>query len=205
MNTKRDYAIQLMDLLYPSTTIDSKLELQIAEVAISQACDEIRVQEIYRLKALGSNIVPSSYLNTFTDLTPKYDENRCEWYIDLPAKPLALPNNQGLQQVFYLKNKSQTIRVVSPLFLSSFKNSLALGLEGDHACYQDQFRLYFVNDLDEGTQIGMRMVASSVDLGSFDYFPIDESISSRVLERAAQTYGIQKNIQQDLTDNNVSE
>lgn len=203
--TKRDYAIQLMDLLYPSTTIDSKLEIQIAEVAISQACDEVRKNEIYALKARGSNIIPSAFLNNFKNITPTYDENRCEWYVDLPAKPIALPNNQGIQQVYFTKNKSQTIRIVSPLFLSSFKNSLAYSLEGDYGCYQDEFRLYFVNDLDQDTSIGIRMVASAIDLGEFDYFPVDGSIDNQVLERAAKIYSLQKGIQQDLTDNNVSE
>lgn len=205
MNTKRDYAIQLMDLLYPSTTIDAKLELPIAMIAISQACDEVRIQEIYRLKGLGSNIVPSAYLNTFTDNEIKYDDERCEWYLDLPAKPLAILNNQGLQQVFFMKHKQQSIKVVSPLFLSAFRDSLALGLEGNYACYQDQFRLYFINDLNEDTKIGIRMVATAEDLGEFDYFPVDGGIEMRVLQRAAELYGTQKQLQQDITDNNISE
>lgn len=206
MNTKRDYAFQLMDLLYPTPTSDSKLEMDIAMLAISQAADQVRIEEIYRLKSLGSNIIPSNYLSTFDNgILPKYDENRCEWYIDLPAKPLALPNNQGLQQVSFKKHREEVIRVVSPMYLSAFRNSMTKDLQGDYGCYMDGFRLYFINDLSEDTELIIRMVATANDIGEFDYFPIDGAIESRVLERAASLYGVQKKIPQDLTNNNESE
>jgi hypothetical protein len=206
MNTKRDYAFQLMDLLYPTPTSDAKLEMDIAMLAISQAADQVRIEEIYRLKSLGSNIIPSNYLSTFDkNIFPKYDEGRCEWYIDLPAKVLALPNNQGLQQVAFKKHREQVIRVVSPMYLSAFKNSLTKDLDGDYACYIDGWRIYFINDLDEETELLVRMLASANDIGEFDYFPIDGGIESRMLEKAASLYGVQKKIPQDLTNNNESE
>jgi hypothetical protein len=49
------------------------------------------------------------------------------------------------------------------------------------------------------------MLASANDIGEFDYFPIDGGIESRMLEKAASLYGVQKKIPQDLTNNNESE
>ena len=118
---------------------------------------------------------------------------------------LALPNNQGLQQVAFKKHREQVIRVVSPMYLSAFKNSLTKDLDGDYACYIDGWRIYFINDLDEETELLVRMLASANDIGEFDYFPIDGGIESRMLEKAASLYGVQKKIPQDLTNNNESE
>lgn len=206
--TKIDYAQLLLKRLYPNTTADKKTTEPQAMLAISQAANKLRLREIFQLKSTGSNLIPSQYLSVFTEET-KYDEDRCEVYCDLPVRVLSINSkqgtNQGLYFVSFAKNRSQQFIPTGANFSSAFRYSAAKSLEGEIAFYQEENRLYFVDGVEKGEKVFMRLLADAEDIGEYDYFPIDGAVQQDMLAMAQEILMPQRQMPEDLRTDNISE
>jgi hypothetical protein len=202
--TKLEIAQRLLSILYPSTTIDSKLTIQEAMKAVSQARDEFVRNNILAAK-IDTNVVNGNWLSTFDKVPAKYDENRCKWYVELPTGIIALPEDMGVYQVWYCNHPEDFLVPVSTGFMNRYRYSYAQLLEGKFGYYLAENRLYLLQDATNETLFGMNLVSQSEDLEEYDYFPIDGASVQAVLQRAVELYSVQKQINEDILNNNVSE
>lgn len=202
--TKLEIAQRLQSLLYPETTEDAKLTVQEAMKLVSEARDEYVRNTIFANKG-ETNMVNGNWLSTFDDVDVKYDEVRCKWYTDLPAGVIALPEDMGVYQIWLCATPDDFLIPVSAGFMNMYRYSYAQMLEGKYAYFLIEDRLYYLNELDQNTKVGMNLIVQSADLGDMDYFPIDGSAIQPILQRAAELAVTQKNINQDVTNNGISE
>lgn len=204
MYTKLEMGQRLQSLLYPTTTTDVKLTLQEAMKAVSEARDEIIRLGILGLKQ-ETNIVLGNWLSEFRDVEVKYDTDRKKYYSVLPCGVIALPNDQGVYHVYFNNNEEDMFIPVTPAMRSMYRGSLAQYLEGDYGYYLLENKIWYTQSMPDNCKVSMNLIAQSGDLGEYDYFPIDGSLVQSVLERASQLLGVQKQIPQDLINNNISE
>jgi hypothetical protein len=204
MYTKIEMGQRLQSLLYPTTTPDSKLTIQEAMKAVSEARDEVIRMGILGLKA-ETNIVLGNWLSEFTDVEVRYDSARKKYYTELPCGVIALPNDQGVYHVYFNNNDEDMFIPVTPAMRSMYRGSLAQYLEGDYGYFLLENKIWYTQSMPVDCKVSMNLIAQSGDLGEYDYFPIDGSLVQSVLERAAQLLGMQKQVPQDITNNNISE
>lgn len=204
MYTKIEIGQRLQSLLYPNTTPDAKLTIQEAMKAVSEARDEV-----IRLGVLGlkqeTNIVLGNWLSEFSEVEVKYDSKRKRYYSDLPCGVIGLPNDMGVYHVYFDNQDEELFIPVTPAMRSMYRGSMAQFLEGDYGYYLLENKIWYVQDMPDDCRVSMNLIAQSGDLGEYDYFPIDGSLVQTVLERAAQLLGMQKQITEDITTNNISE
>lgn len=202
--TKLEIAQRLLSILYPDTTIDSKLTTQEAMKAVSEARDEYVRNAILRNKN-ETNTVYGNWLSTFDKQGVKYDDVRCKWYCELPVGVISLPEDMGVYQAWYCNYPEDFLVPVSTGFMNRYRYSYAQLLEGKFGYYLAENRMYLLHDANEQTKLGMNLIAQSEDLGDYDFFPIDGASVQGVLERAVQLYQVQKQIPQDKLNDNVSQ
>lgn len=203
MLTKKGYAEQLVDLLYPNVTEDSKLDEQVAQLAVSQARDSYVLSAVLSNKQ-ETNIVFGNWVSSFYKVPISYDKNRCEYYSELPARVLSLPNNGGVQRVFFKGRMKDEMIPVPVGFKSMFKDQLSYSLEGEWGYYLLQNKIYYLQDMKENDTVSMDLVVSAEDLDENDYFPVDTSATQQILRTALEIYQLQKGIPQDITTDGVS-
>lgn len=203
--TKLYYAQQLQDILYPTPSADAKMDEQVALAAISQARDEVVRTSVLQAK-LETNIIPYNWLSSYVDEDAVAIKKNSygKYYVDLPVGVIGLPNDTGVRQVWLQGKEDELLKPVVGAFKGMFARQPALGLEGSMGYYLQGKKLYFIQDMEEGCKVEMRLLAQSADLDEYDEFPVDDSLIPTILERAIQIYSIQKGIPQDLTNDNIS-
>lgn len=202
--TKLELAQRLQSLLYPSTTSDSKLTVQEAMNAISEARDSYVRLATLQLK-VESNIVLGNWLSEFQDVEVKYSDKRNKYYSDLPVGVIALPSDMGVYHVYFPHAEEDLFVPVTPATRAMYRESLAKELEGDYGYYLAEDRIWYTQKMPENCTVDMRLIAQSKDLGEYDYFPIDGSSVEAILRSAAELLGLQKQIPQDLKNDNISQ
>lgn len=204
MITKLGYAQQLISILYPNSTNDRKLREQEAGLAISQARDKLFKAEIIGNK-LETNSIYGNWLSTFYNNKPYFDNNLHKWAIKLPARPISLPNDTGVYHVFPKGQEENMFIPVTTGFSAMHLKSLSKMLGGNKGYYLDGNKIVFINSISEDADITIRMIAMGEDLDMDDYFPMDGSIEQDMLSLALNLYQMQKQINEDVLDNNLSE
>jgi len=201
--TKKLYAQQLISNLYPSPTDDKKLEEQEAMLVVSQARDAIIKKYLYQNYAEDRRPF-GNWLSLDRGIEIQYDEERCVHFAQLNYKPISFLNDSGIQHVWIGKNEDDLLQPVRAGFNFLTKGryngliSKGFYLEGD--------KLIFVQPMNDIKKpISVRLVAESSSLGADDYFPIDGSVESEFMQLAIQFASTQKDINQDIINNEVSE
>ena len=204
MSSKRKFAEQLQDILYPDTTPDAKLDLQVAMLAVSQARDEYVRNFIFANKA-ETNIVFGNWVSEYNDVEIKYDATRKQYYSFLPANVISLDNDRGVQRVFKTESPEDEYLPLPRGFKAITRNSLSASLEGESGFYLAGNKIVFVQKENLDCRLSMDLIVQSEDIGMYDEFPVDSGATFAILERAINIYQLQKGIPQDLTNNNISE
>ena len=203
MPTKRYYANQLQEVLYPSTTADAKFDIQTAMVAVGQAASKYVKMEVLRNKAFTRTV----YGNWVAEYTGevKYDESKKRYYTPLPVSTISLPKDQGVYLVYY-SNKPEEAFIPLPIgFLSATRGSLARNIEGRMGYILVEDKLVYVQQMNTDCELTMYIIPDHSQLKEDDYFPIDGRAIDDVMKLAAEIYMIQKQIPEDRTTNNISE
>lgn len=204
MITKLGYAQQLINILYPSPTDDRKLREQEAALAISQARDRLLKREILQNK-LETNSIYGNWLSTFFDNKTYFDKNLGKYVIKLPARPISLIGDMGVYHIFPQGEEENMFIPVTTGFSAMHLKTLSKMLGGNMGYYLDGNKIVFLNKISTDQPITIRMVAMGEDIPLDDYFPVDGSIEQEMLELAVNLYSTQKQINEDLATNNVSE
>ena len=204
MSTKLKFAQQLQGLLYPSTTIDAKLDEQTAMLAVSQARDEYVRNYILQAK-VETNIVNGNWISSYDGVPITFDSVRAVYYSVLPANILSLDRDRGIQRVFNPMHPQDEYVITSAGFLAIMRNSAALTLEGERGCFLRQNKVIFMQKENEDCELSMDLIVSSDDIEPYDEFPVDTAAIPAILERALGFYQVQKGIPQDNINNAKSE
>jgi len=204
MLTKKGYAEQLIDLLYPNVTEDAKLDEQVAQIAVSQARDAY-VRNAVLANKFETNIIYGNWVSSFYKQPIQYDKERCEYYTELPVRVIALPNNAGVQRVFFKGRVQDEIIPVPMGFKSMFKLQIEADLEGEWGYYLNANRIYYIQDMNSDHTVSIDLIASAEDLDEDAYFPVDTSATQEILSAALQLYQLQKGIPEDVLNNGISE
>lgn len=201
------YAQQLQDLLYPTPTADAKMDEQVALAAISQARDEVIKLQVLQAKG-ETNFIPYNWLSSFVDDDAiEIQKNKYgKYYVDLPVRPMPIMGKEdGVRQVWLQGKEDQLLKPVSGAFKGMFANQPARRLEGRMGYYlEGGKRIYFIQDMEEGCKVEMRILAQSYDLDEYDEFPCDDSLVPTIMQRAVELYSIQKNIPADKINDGIS-
>lgn len=204
MITKLGYAQQLINILYPSPTDDRKLREQEAALAISQARDRLLKREILQNK-LETNSIYGNWLSTFFDNKTYFDKNLGKYAIKLPARPISLIGDMGVYHVFPQGEEENMFIPVTTGFSAMHLKTLSKMLGGNMGYYLDGNKIVFLNKISTDQPITIRMVAMGEDIPLDDYFPIDGSIEQEMLELAVNLYSTQKQINEDIISDSISQ
>lgn len=204
MSTKRKFAEQLRDILYPNPTPDAKLDLQVAMTVVSQARDEYVRNTILQNK-IETNIVYGNWVSSYNDVEIKYDPARKEYYSFLPVNVISLDSDRGVQRVFKASSPEDEYIPVSRGFKAMYRDSLAKALEGESGFYLAGNKIIFVQEEDVDCKLCIDVIAQSEDIDMYEEFPVDSSATIQILTRASELYRLQKGIPEDQSNNFISE
>ncbi len=204
MSTKRKFAEQLRNILYPNPTPDAKLDLQVAMTAVSQSRDEYVRNMIFQNK-METNIVYGNWVSSYNDVQIKYDKSRKEYYSFLPVNVISLDSDRGVQRVFRDGHPEDEYLPLPRGFKSMFSGSIAKSLEGESGFYLAGNKIIYVQNEDVDCKMCIDVVAQSEDIGMYEEFPVDSSATLQILARALDIYKLQKGIPEDAINNGISE
>jgi hypothetical protein len=204
MSTKRKFAEQLRNILYPNPTPDAKLDLQVAMTAVSQSRDEYVRNMIFQNK-METNIVYGNWVSSYNDVQIKYDKSRKEYYSFLPVNVISLDSDRGVQRVFRDGHLEDEYLPLPRGFKSMFSGSIAKSLEGESGFYLAGNKIIYVQNEDVDCKMCIDVVAQSEDIGMYEEFPVDSSATLQILARALDIYKLQKGIPEDAINNGISE
>ena len=204
MSTKRKFAEQLRNILYPNPTPDAKLDLQVAMTAVSQSSDEYVRNMIFQNK-METNIVYGNWVSSYNDVQIKYDKSRKEYYSFLPVNVISLDSDRGVQRVFRDGYPEDEYLPLPRGFKSMFSGSIAKSLEGESGFYLAGNKIIYVQNEDVDCKMCIDVVAQSEDIGMYEEFPVDSSATLQILTRALDIYKLQKGIPEDAINNGISE
>ena len=204
--TKADLAYRALKKLYPKLTQDSKTSMREMVAAIGNARDAIIVQSAWDFwsKDMMEEMVWEGAISTYESLEPVKDTRTSEWYILLPFKPLVLPKGMGIYQVTPCNNSFEYYPVPST-FNSMFSGSPSKNLEGDSGYWLRGNKITFTVPQTEKTKLDIHAVTSSEDIDDDAYFPFPADKEEMIIDKAVQSYVLQKEIPEDLSDNNTSD
>lgn len=202
--TKKYYAQQLLNVLYPNPTPDAKMDLDTAASLLSQATSEYVRNTILQNK-LETRTVDGAWLSEFHNVPIKYDEVTCQYYTDLPVSVISFVEGLGVYQVWFKGRPANLLIPVSTGHLWKYRYSAAQQLQGDYGYYLLEDRIFFIQKMNTEECLSMLLIPNHSELGDMDYFPIDESCLPMIMQRALEIGGIQKQIPEDLTTNGVSD
>ena len=203
MPTKRYYANQLQEVLYPSTTGDAKFDIQTAMVAVGQAAAKYVKIEVLRNKAF-TRTVYGNWVGEY-EAEIKYDETKKRYYTKLPVDVVSLPKDQGVYLAHYSDTPQESFIPVPIGFLSATRGSLASNLEGKTGYMLVEDKLVYVQEMQTDCKVTLYLIPDHSQLDENDYFPIDGSAIDDVMKFAAEIYMVQKGINEDIRMNNISE
>ena len=203
MSTKRKFAEQLRNILYPNPTPDAKLDLQVAMTAVSQSMDEYVRNMIFQNK-METNIVYGNWVSSYNDVQIKYDKSRKEYYSFLPVNVISLDSDRGVQRVFRYGYPEDEYLPLPRGFKSMFSGSIAKSLEGESGFYLAGNKIIYVQNEDVDCKMCIDVVAQSEDIGMYEEFPVDSSATLQILTRALDIYKLQKGIPEDAINNGIS-
>lgn len=204
--TKIDLAYRALKKLYPKLTQDSKTSMREMVACIGNARDEVLVKYAWDLRSADQteDMVWGGCLSEYNQLQPTKDSRTGAWYIDLPFKVLQLPRNMGIYQVTPCNNSFEYYQVPNT-FNSLFNDSPSINLEGNTGYSLKGDRVWFNRKQTENTRLDFLVVASSENIGEDEYFPFPPNLELQIIDRAVESYVLQKNTPEDLSDDNVSD
>jgi hypothetical protein len=202
MRTKRGYAEQLIKMLYPNPTQDSKLTYGMAMAVVSQARDAIMKLSYYENLKMGDMMLNADWLSEYRDVPVTYDEKRCEGYLYMPVRVISMPHNIGVYQV---KSPSSDIAFypVTPTHNTMYNTSPVKDLQGRGSYYLLQNRIIFPTDTPP-KEVDLLLLAVGEDIGEDEYFPIDTSKEQMIFEYCQKLLMQQRQIPEDTNNDSNS-
>lgn len=172
---------------------------------MSAMLNYLQVKQYYiDIKTGDSRDISGYFYATYT-VTPQMDTARQQYYITLPQKLVALPNEKGLPYIGSIQEDNQFIPVgQSNMFAMKdymkFTKWVYYQIEG--------MRVYFKNlsaDLGlllTGTGVLVKMVVDAYEVGDDDELPVPAGMEKEFVDGVVDFFLGKKRLQQDTVENN---
>jgi hypothetical protein len=208
MVTKRQIAEVVLNRLNGGKiNRDSKITIRQAMWAVGEARNFTIAQRLSNSKReFGTWDVPFDILSEYSE-EPKYDESKCQWYVDMPVDVLALHQGMGVYSVFQ-KGFEQRGFVPQEVGAVSLYDGLeAQTMQGRKSYYPMDKKLWLFNtdyDTDCDVSLILRLIANSHSIGDREDFRLDGDMEVQVTELAFQKLAAQVQFPSDDLLNNIS-
>lgn len=121
--TKAEVIEQVLSILYPEgRSTDDKIDERDVRPVLDQRANYLAKAGWFANMNSGYKGIDTAYLATFKNLEVKLDQDMNEHYIELPATPIQLPQQRGLDLVAPMKQRGNAMKIVQQNFAANFKN-----------------------------------------------------------------------------------
>lgn len=184
LRSKWSFSEEVISALQPDyTSRDLSIDPREVLLRLDQIVNEqAKLGTLENWKMNRDEFIDDTWITTWEWLTLTDPANKANSYVQLPATPMDLPDNRGVDQV-YFKNDFSAVKkkYFDPIVITSFRdvstyrNTMGGELEGRISCYIKNGYLYFDRGDVNATygQIGLRLVVKDASaIGDNDPYPI---------------------------------
>jgi|DEB0MinimDraft_3_1074331.scaffolds.fasta_scaffold16870_2 hypothetical protein len=201
MESKYSLAEQVRKVIQPRLSTDTKVTQQEAMLTVGNVADKLIQVKLYQEYYADGGMDLSPFIQTYKNVTAEYDEEDCEWFAWLPAKPIGLPKASGLVEL-YVKGYADY-----PL-IRTFTSNRALyrNLDGGSlprgTYWQENDKIIFGQEMSGKQNLILKMVSQMSDLDDNQELNIDPSMAAEIIQLSVQSL-LQVNGQEDINNDNI--
>lgn len=215
LRTRVYYGEQVLNQLkLPLQNRDDKVDIREVYAAMDNWVNErAKMGVIENMKLRSQNLVDEQYITTFEDLPITDPAGKQPSYVTLPANYTALPDNQGIQDLYFMNNSVKKkyfdpVHIVSFREIAAYRNNMAFDFEGRLAVAPMNGNLLF-NRGNVGTtygNCGLRLVVKSAfDISDSAPYPIPADLGGEMVADLTSWFLSRKDTPAaNLRDNNDS-
>ena len=166
---------------------------------IEQERDAFVRKTIFESKSIGEHEINGDLLSTYKEEI-KNDAVRNESYVDVPYTPIALPNDSGFHSLVLLSDQSISFVRRTATASSLYRGMKADNLLGRAGFYVEGSRAFLKNlpnGVTTGTNLLLKLVVSSKDIGDDEPFPIPAEQEQAVIKNVLQLLKVMDAVEQD--------
>ncbi len=120
---KGEVIAQILNDLYPEgQSTDDKIDARDVRPILDQKANYLAKACWFANMEFGFKEVDSAYQATFTNIPVQLDQDMNEYYLELPAAPIALPNDRGISAIAPMKQRQNLVKLVPQNFAANYKN-----------------------------------------------------------------------------------
>lgn len=203
MDTKAKIAQQIVRILAGG---DGNNRWDVREImyAVDQTRDYLAKINYYERMKGGERDVDPTWLSPFENIAVVHDAAKNLWYAELPAIPISLPNNAGLNFVGLMEalfDPMIPLRNNDPWALKESGTNI-VDLLGNVGYFQEGNRIYLVGQ-NGAANLLIKMVANSSAIGESDFYPCSPDIVTQIVDKVVSLYAQASQKAIDITDNKV--
>lgn len=148
----------------------------------------------------GESTVSDEFVATYYQPV-LFDAQRDAYYSDLPAKLISMPKNRGIRYVGAIKGDNQ---FVEASLTATKHDSYYTGSTANETIYRlVGSKLYYSNISGTVKEVIIQMIANINDLDDEDELPVPSGTEIEVIDLCIQFFTGQRQMPQDVTNNNV--
>lgn len=184
---------------------DFKIDVREINLVCDIAIGYLLGKNYFQNRTEGGFEIDGAFVRSFKNQKVYLDQSREEYYTDLPAKLISLPNDRGLVQMSGMVGQNKAFlrlptpgnRVFSALEAGNMPDEIYYYLEGDRVYYKG------IKTASRWIpEVLIKMVASVEDLDETAALPIPSSMSVEFIEIVKQILDEEKNTPiDDVNDN----
>ena len=182
---------------------ESKVTQQQAILTVGSARDKLVYNRLIGDYQANKSINYAMYLSEFgydTPLNPTWDADRNLYSLQLPALPIELPRNSGIQDV-HIKGQTEYSFVQVEPFSGNMYRGMAASKLPRPTFFQKGGTLYFPpTAVSEKSEIIISEVAQSSGIGDRDTLPIDPSMELDIIALAKEMLLMPDKPEDNITD-----
>tara|TARA_B100000963_G_C22516724_1_gene621020 strand:- start:279 stop:923 length:645 start_codon:yes stop_codon:yes gene_type:complete len=209
--TKRILAEQCMRILSGGyVTKDTEFDIREIMLAVEQSRDKLVKQEIMSTSFSNTSAyvdtsgVIGSFLSVYDNVAINFDANKDLRYIDLPAMPLALPDDKGVYHVSYQRDQRASFVRMPNGSIGLYGNMPSSRLLGKEGYWVEQDRVYFNENVNPDLgNVLLKLVVVAKDILPNAPFPMPGELESEVVRDVVQLYTVMRNALHDEENDDI--
>lgn len=207
-SSKYALAERAIGLLYPIATDENKTTIREMMYSIEVARDTVV------RGALLSSLRAEEYYDKLTyvkgyghseSLIAEYNEDMCMDVLELPARPIELPKQHGINVVRFLKGQDTMFTPVPSSYTALTRNNTDGLLKGEYGYWYANGKLHFPKRLPEGAELYVELIPRGRDIESYDEVFCPAGLEDNVITRAVEIHSVERQIKPDMVNNNIGE
>jgi len=142
-----------------------------------------------------------SYITAYPDIKVEKDDVRNEFFSNLPAKLLTLPNDEGLRKVQPIQDRGVSIIITNNGNEEIYSGLHAGGLGGRSACYLEGDKIFYINLSSHITSVLIKQISSIEALDKDKAIPIPADKEQQLFDMIVERLTEQKRTTEDTYNN----